>query len=534
MVNPFCASSSCRVSAPVRLAQASPEPDSVDPARFVDAAQLRAWQAMEDTFKTEDIPGLKPPGSPAQRAYTRWLGERLEDLGAEVTFEPYTFEKWTPTRWSLTTPDGEVPLANYIPWSGQTGPEGIEADLVHAQANLSELASWVENFDFRQLATSEGIRGAINALSQKLSEAFDPDQVQGKTVVVDLPKLGLPYSLMSALTYYTNDPDNSAFGPGSTTGQDGSLVNMVLIPAVQKTLAALGARAMVAVLDLPEPLARGAYYPFFGYQAANLPGVFLDREQGRKLEAAIAAKDGRLPGTLTMQATMGPASDDNLVAVVDAPGKPEIVVSSHTDGTNSLEDNGPVAMLAMAKYFAELPAEARPAKMRFVFTGGHFVGSAGIRDYLKNHADDLAGVRAILEVEHLGAREWGELAPGEVGLTGRPEPQILLTNLDRVPIAGSDSASAAQLRQRATEYAEKFTRSLVLGPFPVGEGLWWHYPPMAGVLKTPLPSIQLISNPSYLLSSGKPVTEEFTDYDLMRRQTIALTQMAVDLAKPSS
>ncbi|MCA9790217.1 MAG: hypothetical protein KC910_00420 [Candidatus Eremiobacteraeota bacterium] len=499
----------------------------------MDTAQLHAWQAAEDTFKTQEVPGLKPTGSPAQRAYTEWLGSRLREMGAQVSTEPYSFEKWTPTRWSLTTAAGQVPLANYIPWSGQTGPEGIAADLVHAQAHLSDLAGWVQEFDFSQLATNDGIRGAINGLSQRLSDAFDPDQVRGKTVVVDLPRLGLPYSLMSALTYYSNDPDGSAFGAGSTTGQDGSLVNMVLIPALQKTLAGLGAKAMVGVLDLPEPLARGAYYPFFGYQAANLPGVFLDREEGAKLEAAIAANGGNLAGTLTVEADLAQATDQNLVAVVDAPGKPEIVVSSHTDGTNSLEDNGPVAMLAMAKYFAAMPEAERPAKLRFVFTGGHFVGSAGIRDYLKHHASDLSGVRAILEVEHLGAREWGELPSGKVGLTGRPEPQILLTNLDHVPIAGSDSASAAQLRQRATEYAEKFTRSLVLGPFPVGEGLWWHYPPLAGVFKTPLPSIQLISNPSYLLSSGKPVTDQFTDYDLMRRQTIALTQMAVDLAKPS-
>jgi hypothetical protein len=48
-----------------------------------------------------------------------------------------------------------------------------------------------------------------------------------------------------------------------------------------------------------------------------------------------------------------------------------------------------------------------------VLTGGHFVGSQGILDYVIRHFADLQRrAVAVLELEHLGALEWSELSPG--------------------------------------------------------------------------------------------------------------------------
>lgn len=369
-------------------------------------------------------------------------------------------------------------------------------------------------------------------LATQLQALFASAEVTGKIVVVDLPRIALPIDVLAAETYYKNDP-GKVFGQGAAIDKPGTLIDMVAaVPAIQAALAAAGARGMVAVLDFPEPMARGAYYPFNGLVLQNVPGVYVNREVGARLRNAILANGGSVNATLVLDAGVRPAVSNHVIASVPGPvGSSEVVIGSHTDGTNSIEDNGPVAMLAMAHYFCALPQNERPISLRFVLTSGHFIGSLGMMSYLKNHAYDLSCVRAIIEVEHLGAREWAETAPGVMGLTGNVEPQLLLTNSGDGFVTGWDAAQPQALLNRSIDLSKKLPASLVAGPALVGEGLWFHYPQRVVPGLRPYPSIQFITAPAYLLCSGlREVTETFTDYNLMRKQTIGLAQMAVDLA----
>lgn len=337
--------------------------------------------------------------------------------------------------------------------------------------------------------------------------------------------------MLAPQVYFKNDPDDS-FGLGAVIDKSGLLIDLIAaVPAIQAALALAGARAMVAVLDFPEPLARGAYYPFLGVQLASLPGVYLDRAVGARLKNVFTNR-GDVSAKLVLDAKLSSATSNNVIAVVPGRiGSPEIVVSSHTDGTNSIEDNGPAAMLAMASYFCKLPAAERPLSLRFVLTGGHFAGSSGVKGYLTNHRDDLFAVRAIIEIEHLGALEWAETAPGVMSLTGKVEPQVLLTNFYPGSVSGLDAAQPQALLNRSIDLSKQLTTSLVSGPAIIGEGLWFHRPELVVPGLLPYPSIQFISLPAYLLCSHLPeVTTQFTDYNLMRHQTLGLAQMVVDLA----
>lgn len=96
-----------------------------------------------------------------------------------------------------------------------------------------------------------------------------------------------------------------------------------------------------------------------------------------------------------------------------------IIVNTHTDGVNCVEENGPIAMLAMMKYLRQCELER---SIIFVFVTGHFRLPAFKQNdiqasskWLRNHRDLWDGkdghIKAVagVSVEHLGATEWKDV-----------------------------------------------------------------------------------------------------------------------------
>jgi hypothetical protein len=95
-----------------------------------------------------------------------------------------------------------------------------------------------------------------------------------------------------------------------------------------------------------------------------------------------------------------------------------------------------------------------------------------------------------------------------MALTGHPEVQLLGTT----PVPAVVDASVA--------FAERFPRSIVSGPMLFGEGQHFRG----------LPLIQYLTAPSYLLSAHLPeITQQLTDFDLMRAEIVAFAEMIVRL-----
>jgi hypothetical protein len=227
---------------------------------------------------------------------------------------------------------------------------------------------------------------------------------------------------------------------------------------------------------------------------------------GETLKSALATAGPLLAANLVLQASLASATSENVVGIVPGDSTQEIILGSHTDGTNSMEDNGPAAILALASC---MPAK-RPRTVRIVLSGGHFVGSRGLQTYVaENTADLTASALAVIEVEHLGAREWTEVSPGVMGLTGLPEVQVITTSPNQ-PLVAAGKA-----------FGQQFPRSIVGGPPVLGEGQNFRIVPL----------IQFISMPEYLLVGQLPaITSQFTDYDLMGRQIEAFAAMVATLA----
>jgi hypothetical protein len=113
-----------------------------------------------------------------------------------------------------------------------------------------------------------------------------------------------------------------------------------------------------------------------------------------------------------------------------------------------------------------------------------------------------------MELEHLGAREWTEVSPGKMGLTGLPETQVVYTSTPAPLVAASKA------------FAAEFPRTIVGTPPILGEGQNFRI----------LPLVQFITMPEYLLLANLPVTQQLTDFDAMQRQVLAFVAMEQALA----
>ncbi len=471
------------------------------PSTCVTAAQLESWQQQIDALDG----GYRPTGSPAHEQYIELLSKELTAAGVEqVHTEPYAFEKWTPASWSLSLLSGPsstpVQVSAFVPYSGTTGAAGVQAPIAYVPGSTipidaNALAGALQNPTAWTQSLTASLEAALAAAGVALA---------GRIVVFDLPKLALSLQTLTGTTIAVNDPGHTLSMTATITRDD--LSAMLVMPAMLTALASSGALAAVGILDAPEEAARGEMAPFFGTLSPNMPALYVDRDTGAALRAAVATTPA---ARLVLDANVAPAQDENLVGILPGAATEEILVGSHTDGPNAMEDNGPVGILGLVQCLAPLGPAGRPRTIRVVLSGGHFAGSRGLQTYVAAHTADLtAHALAVMEIEHLGAREWTEISPGQMGLTGLPETQVLYTSTPAPLVAASKA------------FAAEFPRTVVGTPPILGEGQNFRI----------LPLVQFITMPEYLLLANLPVTQQLTDFDAMQRQVLAFVAMEQALA----
>ena len=127
-----------------------------------------------------------------------------------------------------------------------------------------------------------------------------------------------------------------------------------------KNAAAAGAKGILFVKPLPRRQIKGHYEPYEGLPW-GVPGLFLGADAGKQITDAIDA-GGHPTARITLKAGFKHVITPSVEATLPGASPQRIVIDSHTDGTNAVEDNGPVAMVAMARYFASLPPPAARAR----------------------------------------------------------------------------------------------------------------------------------------------------------------------------
>lgn len=422
----------------------------------------------------------------AHRKWISYLAARLSEIGLPAARYPVPVRYWEATAWSLEVTDRSgtvtsIPVANYVPYAGETSSEGISAELVD--------------------------------LGPGAAADYAGKDASGKIVLVDKTFPGD----RSARDYI--GPLIATFPPGldvsrlSLVGRpaSGGGNNISALLATAKTN---GAAAAVVVLDLPPDAAKGQFTPH-QQREIGMPALNLDRVQGARLRALMAA--GPLSAKLVLQAKRDDgATADYLVAKLPGNGKYKgaVCLLTHTDGQNAIEENGGPAMLAIAKHFCGTAAARRDRDLYLIFSACHMKNGAENADpaaFLKMHPQIAKDIAVIFTIEHLGGKEW-RVSPDKTSYAATGERDMWILGMtDNQTLK---SISLDELGKR------NFTKLLVTLPPRnlYGEGTY---------TKNDYPSIAAFADGEHLLqlwNDDKSATS-LIDFDFMNEQVDFFTSL---------
>ena len=459
------------------IGEAEARPASRD--GFLSAARLEAWQRDLDGMD------LRATASRAHERYIDVLHERLARVGVRhLRLERVPIRRWTPQRWSLELLSGSdvarLPVVSYIPYSGRTD--------------------------------SGGISGRLAILEE--GETPAPGSLAGAVVLFRLSPQLIPNPALKTIAYRVYDPRDVLSNGGTFQRWQPGRARLVL-----DQLEASGAAAAVGILDLPPDAAVSGYYPYDGV-LRSVPGVYVDRATGERLKAAAR---GGGSARVTLTAKVERTSSRNLIGLIPGASRELMILNSHTDGPNAIEDNGPNAIVAMSRQLARLPRRSLPRTILISLTTGHFHGAAGQEAFLSRHRRDLVPrTAAALTVEHLGALQWRTGAERSA-LTGHYEPGLFFAP-EVSALVNAAYAAAARAKAGPTLVSRPITEAPIARDrkgFPAeGSRLWTH----GGI-----PTANFIAGPMYLFNFGQSTMDKFSA-PLMRAQAIAFTRMLLQLS----
>jgi hypothetical protein len=173
-------------------------------------------------------------------------------------------------------------------------------------------------------------------------------------------------------------------------------------------LTPLGAQGVVLTTRASKEMLRGNNSPHIA-RPQPLPALVVDRDTGAALRSAA---EHRPTTRLRLDVTVEAVELRQLTATLPGASHECIIVNTHTDGQNAFEENGAVAAVAMARHFASLPSTQRLQRtLVFALYPGHMSGRVGIEDprgWILKHDELVERAVAAVNIEHLGATEWGD------------------------------------------------------------------------------------------------------------------------------
>lgn len=468
----------------------------------VDETQFLPTQLMREWHKELDAYGLRTPGSESHEAYTQDLYKRLQKAGVkDVHLEEIKIKVWEPTSWNLGISSGinqyETVNASYVPYSGITPAQGTTAELKYlTPSQLKSLLSGSTTFE---------------SLAAEYSD---------KIVLVDFPTPALTISFYADRAVSTYDPDNT-LSPSDPFKRSANGMGSVI--SLLKGFKAINAKGIVFIAyDAGSKELAQIYAPFYA-EVYGLPGFYVDMATGVKLRQEANAKH---TVQIKLNATEREVTTKNIIGTIAGKSDELVVLNSHTDGTNGVEDNGPNAVIDIAQYLTRLPQKSLDRSVMIMLSTGHFFAGSGIRSFLDQHKNDGIAdrINAAITIEHLGINEWIPNEKGVLTATGKKEFGALFT---------SNQPALVELSKQWPVNAKAGATFIMPPLHPNGsyaeDSVWpgeGHYFWGAGGI----PTINYLTGPAYLLNYGLD-TVDFVDFDLLHRQTAAFTQMTMDLTR---
>lgn len=434
--------------------------------------------------------GPRLPGYAAHNAYCDWLEDEFVKAGLELdACDEYFYGRWQLQGYSLDVLDGPSPgpIRVAFPYvrSADTGPRGISAPLSYAQADAN---------------------GNIQ------SGAIAPGSIA--VIDVPVPAKATAASVLAEASYL--------YWPGHTE-QEFANIDFTRIWGGPWTidvsqLQQMGARGAVLILTGSYDAVRGSFSPHQAPMSTPIPAFTVDRDAGASLrELAKAGRTARM----TLNAPVQNSTMRNITAILPGQSEETIICTTHSDGQNAIEENGGVALLALARHFASLPPGQRLTRtLVFSIWSAHMTDprfQPELDGWLRTHPDLVKRAVAGIAIEHLGCTEW--LDDPVIGYhgTGQNELYAIWTTEGPTLALAEPLLARHDLARTALEH----------GPVVISVGEFFQ---PAGI-----PYVAGIAGPNYLVVTSETGEIEKLNFDLASRQVAFFADMveAFDQADPN-
>jgi hypothetical protein len=457
-------------------------PGAVDGRTFPSAGQLRKLVTKQMSF------GQRNLASASHERMLHWVEREVRRIGFKVREEPFRVWSWLPRTRAKGQPGLDIGRAGGLS-AGRAG--GRLRSLPNAGA-VHWSKPGARKGRLVHLGPDEEITAANSA---------------GRVVVRDFPIGTLPYGAFGLVDLYIT-PDLAT--------ETGDYTRPFINELHQELLAAgrAGAAAVIFTFDVPGEQVRGYYDPHQG-TLYRVPAVFVGDAEGARLRA-LAERGGS--ARVVVRAKVDRKPTRNLIATLRGQSRERIVLSSNTDGNSWVQENGVSGILALARYYADLPLRCRPRTLELAFGSAH---DSLVAEGTDRYAATLKPeqVAFAFAIEHLGTREILP-APDPDGsgqrlrFTGKGETFLF---------AAGDSAALRQTAIAATQ-SRKLDRTAVLQGLGVPDAA--RVPPVCSMgglgiafHKRLIPTLAMISGPWSLYD---PVFgRRALDFKRMRAQLLA-------------
>ncbi|MEM7334397.1 MAG: hypothetical protein AAF490_20105 [Chloroflexota bacterium] len=362
----------------------------LNPDWIVSAEELTDWMKVKD----ETRPCLT--GSQNWHKYVDFLEAKLVKYGVvDVTKNRWPFDRWytsdDDSKWSFISDGKPVRVAHYGAYSGTTGPVGNTAEMIY--------------YDHEN----------------------PPDVIEGKIVVIPtLPHPENPddeylkFSTFNDYEYRTDEP----FAPLYEWVDPEISISFDTMYQLQQQYHEMaiagGAVGMVIIYDMAYERSVGLY-TFPVPTLHDMPWLTLAREDGAQvIEDAKAGKTA----TLRLEASIEPSEAVQTICYL--PGKDygtsadeQILLTNHTDGVSITQDNGAIGLLAIVKYYSQIPQAERNRSLTVYLDCRHYIPGmeAAHREasWFTRYPARIEPIVSMIQMEHIGERDWREV-------NGRIEP----------------------------------------------------------------------------------------------------------------
>ncbi|MGG5329750.1 hypothetical protein [Enterococcus sp. AZ163] len=427
--------------------------------------KLIEWQNTLNNF---------PPrltGSKGHQQFISWLKNEINDLGFSPVSETHYFNYWEPEKYNVYVAGESIEVSGYFPYSGLTPEAGITKDIVFLDRTFTQdISDKIVVFDISMRKD-----GKIELLDRVISHPL--------------------------------------------------IASRMALSLIKKAKEK-GAAGVIFVWDeVSSELTENEVLPFTNAYL-DIPAVWISAANKQVLKK-LTKKE---PVTLCLTGTYALDSPTETFYVT-IPGtssekKESILITTHTDGPNAIEENGPIALLSMLSFFKKNGIEL-PQTLVFSFVSGHFqqdqIGGPKNKatgrwlDKFPELWDGKEGhLKAIfsLTLEHLGCLASYDNSKNEYIQTDSPETNYLYTSNQHQQVIVSEI-----LKKSQTKDIIQFLDANETPYF--GEGM--------PIFKRNIPNVSMITMPEFLFQVHREYIKP--EMELMYEQIQYSTEIILTVSK---